>query len=75
MYTYIYVGSGGLITQSCLTHCDTIECSPSLLCSWDYPGKNTGVIYIYFANKSPSSQSYGFSSSHVWMWEFDQKED
>ena len=21
----------------------------------------------YFANKSPSSQSYGFSSSHVWM--------
>ena len=24
----------------------------------------------YFANKSPSSQGYGFSSSHVWMWEF-----
>ena len=22
----------------------------------------------YFANKGPSSQSYGFSSSHVWMW-------
>ena len=21
----------------------------------------------YFANKSPSSQTYGFSSSHVWM--------
>ena len=21
----------------------------------------------YFANKSPTSQSYGFSSSHVWM--------
>ena len=21
----------------------------------------------YFANKRPSSQSYGFSSSHVWM--------
>ena len=28
----------------------------------------------YFANKSPSSQSYGFSSSHVWMWELDYKE-
>ena len=28
----------------------------------------------YFANKSPSSQSYGFSSSHVWMWELDCKE-
>ena len=34
------------------------------------------AIYIkkqryYFANKAPSSQSYGFSSSHVWMWELD----
>ena len=28
----------------------------------------------YFANKYPSSQSYGFSSSHVWMWELDYKE-
>ena len=28
----------------------------------------------YFANKVPSSQSYGFSSSHVWMWELDHKE-
>ena len=27
----------------------------------------------YFANKGPSSQSYGFSSSHVWMWELDHK--
>ena len=23
----------------------------------------------YFANKGPSSQGYGFSSGHVWMWE------
>ena len=28
----------------------------------------------YFANKGPSSQSYGFSSDHVWMWELDCKE-
>ena len=28
----------------------------------------------YFANKGPSSQSYGFSSSHIWMWELDCKE-
>ena len=28
----------------------------------------------YFVNKGPSSQSYGFSSNHVWMWEFDPKE-
>ena len=25
-------------------------------------------------NKGPSSQSYGFSSSHVWMWELDNKD-
>ena len=24
----------------------------------------------YFTNKGPSSQSYGFSSSHVWMWDY-----
>ena len=28
----------------------------------------------YFADKRPSSQSYGFSSSHEWMWELDYKE-
>ena len=28
----------------------------------------------YFANKGSSGQSYGFSSSHVWMWELDYKE-
>ena len=28
----------------------------------------------YFADKGPSSHSYGFSSSHVWMWELDSEE-
>ena len=28
----------------------------------------------YFANKGPYNQSYGFSSSHVWIWELDHKE-
>ena len=28
----------------------------------------------YYANKGPSSQGYGFSSGHVWMWELDYKE-
>ena len=27
----------------------------------------------HFANKGPNSQSYGFSSSHEWMWELDDK--
>ena len=30
---------------------------------------------INFADQGPSSQSYGFSSSHVWMWELDRKEN
>ena len=29
---------------------------------------------LHFADKGPYSQSYGFSSSHVWMWELDHKE-
>ena len=29
----------------------------------------------YFANKGPSSQSYGFSSSYLWMRELDHKKD
>ena len=28
----------------------------------------------YFAKQGPYSQSYGFSSSHVWLWELDHKE-
>ena len=28
----------------------------------------------YFTNKGPSSQGYGFSRGHVWMWELDYKE-
>ena len=28
----------------------------------------------YFADKGPSSQGYGFSSGHVWMWELDCEE-
>ena len=34
----------------------------------------TNLDCINFTNKSPYSQNYGFSSSHVWMWELDHKE-
>ena len=30
-------------------------------------------VWPTFANKDPSSQSCGFSSSHVWIWELDHK--
>ena len=29
----------------------------------------------YFVNKGLPSQSYGFSNSHVWIWELDYKEN
>ena len=32
------------------------------------------MLCFHFADKGLSSQSYGFSSSHVWMWELDRKE-
>ena len=28
----------------------------------------------FFANRGPATQSYGFSSSHVWMWELEYRE-
>ena len=46
----------------------------SLKKSYDKPGQHIKKQRPYFANKGPSSQSYGFSSSHVWMWELDHKE-
>ena len=35
--------------------------------SYDQPRQHIKKLRHYFANKDPSSQSYGFSSSHVWM--------
>ena len=42
--------------------------------SYDQPRQHIKKQRHYFANKGPSNQSYGFSSSHVWMWELDYKE-
>ena len=42
--------------------------------SYDQPRQHIKNQRHYIANKGPSSQSYSFSSSHVWMWELDYKE-
>ena len=42
--------------------------------SYDQPRQHIKKQRHYFANKGPFSQSYGFSNSHVWMWELDYKE-
>ena len=42
--------------------------------SYDRPRQNIKKQRHYFTNKGLTSQSYGFSSSQVWMWELDHKE-
>ena len=43
--------------------------------SYKKPRQHIKKQRYYFANKGLSSQSYGFSSSHVWMWMLDHKEN
>ena len=42
--------------------------------SYDKPRQCIKKQRHYFADKGPYSQSYGFSSSHIWMWELDHEE-
>ena len=42
--------------------------------SYDQSRQNIKKQRHYFVNKGPSSQGYGFSSGHVWMWKLDYKE-
>ena len=42
--------------------------------SYDKPRQCIKRQKHHFADKDPYSQSYGFSSSFVWMWELDHKE-
>ena len=78
------------LLQSCLTLCNPIDGSPpgssvpgilqARILEWvaisfsdDQPRQHKKQRH-YFANKGPSSQRYGFSSSLMWMWELDYKE-
>ena len=49
---------------------DTCSLEEKLWPTWQHIKKRRR----YFANKGLSSQSYGFSISHVWMWELDCEE-
>ena len=42
--------------------------------SYDQPRQHIKKQRHYFVNKGPSSQGYGFSNGHVWMWELNYKE-
>ena len=42
--------------------------------SYDQPRQHIKKQRHYFANEGLSSQGYGFSNGHLWMWELDYKE-
>ena len=42
--------------------------------SYDKPRQHIKKQRHHFMDKGPSSQSCGFSSSYVWVWELDHKE-
>ncbi|CAI9165417.1 unnamed protein product [Rangifer tarandus platyrhynchus] len=61
-----------LLGRKAMTNLDSILKSrdislPTRKKSYDQPRQHIKKQRHYFANKDPSSQSYGFSSSHVWM--------
>ena len=68
-----YVFGGSKITADGDCHHEIKTLAPGKK-RYDQPGQHIKKQRHYFANKGPSSQSYGFSSSHVEMWELDYKE-
>ena len=65
---------GALKSLQMVTAAMKLKDACSLEESYDKPRQHNKKQRHHFANKGPSSQSYGFSSSHVWMWELDHKE-
>ena len=66
---FIFLGSKITADGDC-SH----EIKRCLLLGYDKPRQHIKKQRHYFADKGPSSQSYGFSSHQVWTWELDNKE-
>ena len=47
----------------------------SLEGKFDQPRQHVKKQRYYFVNKGLSSQGYGFSNGHVWVWELEYKEN
>ena len=69
------IGWRGCGKKGTLLHCLWERKLTQPLWSYDQPRQHIKKQRHYFANKGLSSQSYGFSSGHVWMWELDYKEE
>ena len=64
----------GLQSHCSVTAAVKFKATCSLEGNYDEPRQHVKKQRHYFANKGLSSQSCGFSSSRVWMWELDHKE-
>ena len=71
MTDFTFLGSKITVDGDCSHEIKTL---PPWKKSYDQPRQHIKKQRHYFANKGPSSQSYGFSSSRVWMCELDHKE-
>ena len=71
---YFFFGGGAQKSLQMVTVAMKLKDACSLEKSYDQFRQHIKEQRHYFANKSPSIQSYGFSSSHVRMWELDHKE-
>ena len=68
---YIFLGSKITADGDCSHEIKTLAPWKK---SYDQPRQRIKKQRHYFDNKGPSSQSHGFSSSHVQMWELEYKE-
>ena len=60
--------------QCVLTAAIKLKDASSWKKSYNQPRQHIKKLRHYFAKKGPSSESYAFSSSHVWMWELYYRE-
>ena len=74
MADFIFWGSKITADGDCSHEIEKKKNAYSLEEKFDQPRQHIKKQRHYFANQGPSSQGYGFSSSHVWMWNLDYKE-
>ena len=68
---FIFLGSKITVDGDCSHEIKTLSLWKK---SYEKSRQHIKKQRYHFANKGLSTQSYGFSSSHVWMWELDHKE-
>ena len=70
---WLYFGKAPKSLQM-VTAANKLKDAYSLEGNYDQHRQHIKKQRYYFAKKGPSSQSHGFFSSHVWMWELDYKD-